>query len=334
MLAGGLLLLTGRLSAQQGLLGEYFNGTNFERKVTSRIDPEINFTWFGVSPAPGMPFSDYSIRWTGRLLAPKTGKYVFSAKVDDGIRVWVGGKKVVDAWGLNDYGSYSGATQLTANQYYDLKVEYFNAPNEGEVQLMWTLPSQEVTLPGAFGPQPEKVPAKYFYRSGTATPAQPAATNPPKKTDSPQKQAAVKPKPAKPTKPQSATKPKPAPEASATELKAKQKALELKYIYFVRSKDAILPESQATLRDWVTFLQQKPEATIDIAGHTDDLGNDEKNQKLSEERAQIVADYLVAHGLDRSRIRTKGYGGTRPIYVNPATEQERALNRRVEIRAK
>ncbi|HRI58110.1 MAG TPA: OmpA family protein, partial [Saprospiraceae bacterium] len=67
---------------------------------------------------------------------------------------------------------------------------------------------------------------------------------------------------------------------------------------------------------------------------TDDLGNDEKNQVLSEQRAQIVADYLIAHGLDKSRIRTKGYGGTKPIYVNPATENERALNRRVEIRAK
>ena len=49
---------------------------------------------------------------------------------------------------------------------------------------------------------------------------------------------------------------------------------------------------------------------------------------------KIVADYLAARGLDKSRIRTKGYGGTKPIYVNPATEKERALNRRVEIKAR
>jgi len=330
-----------QLSAQQGLTGEYFNGTNFERKVMTRTDAKIDFNWYRVSPAAGMNSTDYSIRWTGRLLAPKSGKYTFSAKVDDGIRVWVGGQKVIDAWGLHDSENFSGSITLEANKQYDLKVEYFNGIFEGEITLLWTLPGES----SWFGSSAKPVEAKYFSQPVVSKPAPPIPkpilakpeNKPVKKTTPPKKTTPAKSKPTPEKKPQPvAEKPKPATPSAvdAPAMKAKQRELELKYIYFVKSKDVILPESQRTLNDWVTFLQQKPEATIDIIGHTDDLGNAEKNQILSEQRAQIVADYLVTQGLDKSRIRTKGYGGTKPIYVNPATEKERALNRRVEIKAR
>ena len=329
------------LHAQSGLLGEYFNGTNFDRKVMSRVDAKIDFNWNRVSPAAGMNATDYSIRWTGRLLAPKSGKYVFSAKVDDGIRVWVSGVKVIDAWGPHDHGDFSGSIVLEANKAYDLKVEYYNGIFEGEIQLLWVMPE-------ASGFWAKPVEARYFSQPGTNKPAaaapKPIAAKPEKKpakkTNPPKKASPPKPKPTTPVaanpadKPPAETPTPPTAGTSTPEITARQRALELKYIYFVKSKDIILPDSKATLNDWVIFLQQKPDATIDIAGHTDDLGNDEKNQLLSEQRAQIVADYLVSQGLDKSRIRTRGYGGTKPIYVNPATEQERGLNRRVEIRAK
>lgn len=337
-------LAVSALFAQNGLLGEYYNGTNFETKVMSRVDPKIDFNWDRVSPAAGMNSNDYSIRWTGRLLIPKSGKYTFSAKVDDGIRVWVGGTKVIDAWGLHDSENFSGSITLEANKYYDLKVEYFNGIFEGEIQLLWVLPGEGNVLTDLFSSSAKPVDAKYFSQPVASKPANPAPkpsvtkpeNKPAKKTTPPKKTTSSKPKqtaPATTTKPPVAETPK-LPAATSPEVKAKQRALELKYIYFERSKDIILPDSKATLDDWVTFLQQQPEAAIDIAGHTDDLGNAGKNQVLSEQRAQIVADYLVTHGLDKSRIRTKGYGGTKPIYVNPATEKDRALNRRVEIRVK
>lgn len=315
------------LDAQSGLLGEYYNGTNFERRVSSRTDSKIDFNWDGVRPMPGVNETNYSIRWTGWLQAPQTGKYVFSARVDDGIRLWVNNARIIDAWGPHDMGAYSGSIQLEAGKYYDLKVEYYNGIFEGEIQLRWQLPD------GSTKP----VEARYLSTPGSnksqAPVSKPVVTNP-------QKKPAKKPAPPKKTPP---PKPKPAetpaakpaaPEVAAPEQQAKQRELELKYIYFVKSKDIILPESQATLDDWVIFLQQKPGATIDIMGHTDDLGNIEKNQALSEQRAQIVADYLISKGLEKERIRTRGFGGTKPIYVNAATEKERALNRRVEIRVK
>lgn len=333
-------------SAQQGLLGEYYNGTNFQTKVMSRVDAQINFNWYRISPAPGMNSTDYSIRWRGRLLAPKSGKYTFTAKVDDGIRVWVGGTKVMDAWGPHDSENFSGSINLEANQYYDLKVDYFNGIFEGEIQLLWILPGEGNALTNFFSSPAKPVDAKYLYQPAVSKPANPASKPPAakpenkaaKKTTPPKKTSPSKPKPTKPatnSQPSSDIPKPPAPAAIPPEVKAKQRQLELKYIYFERSKDIILPDSRATLDDWVIFLQQqRPDAIIDISGHTDDLGNDAKNQDLSEKRAQIVANYLVEHGLDKSRIRTKGYGGAKPIYVNPATEGNRALNRRVEIRVK
>jgi outer membrane protein OmpA-like peptidoglycan-associated protein len=321
------LILAQVLPAQQGLLGEYFNGTNFDRKVMSRVDSKIDFRWNRVSPAKGMNDSDYSVRWTGKLLTPQSGQYVFSALVDDGIRLWVGGKKIIDAWGPHDMGAYKGYVALEANKYYDLKVEYYNGIFEGEITLMWKLPEGQSAQP---------VEAKYFSQ----TAPKPVASKPVQRTNPPKRATPAKPKP-KPVP--SAVSPKPVPDTvkvqtpppvNTPEMKAKQRELELKFIYFVQSKDIILPESKQTLDDWVTFLQQKPGATIDVMGHTDDLGNAVKNLALSEQRAQLVADYLISRGLDRSRIRTKGYGETKPYFVNPVTEKERALNRRVEIKAR
>jgi len=78
-------------------------------------------------------------------------------------------------------------------------------------------------------------------------------------------------------------------------------------------------------------LAQYPKTYIDVLGHTDSDGSDAYNQALSERRAQAVADYLVAHGVQSARIATRGYGKTQPIASN-ATEAGKAANRRVEIK--
>ena len=69
---------------------------------------------------------------------------------------------------------------------------------------------------------------------------------------------------------------------------------------------------------------------IEISGHTDNTGSDEINNKLSLERANAVKDYLLKGGIDTVRIRTKGYGKSKPKADN-ATEEGRQINRRVEI---
>lgn len=83
--------------------------------------------------------------------------------------------------------------------------------------------------------------------------------------------------------------------------------------------------------DGVTMVVQEYNKTlIVIAGHTDNVGSDQKNQDLSERRAASVAQYLASRGVDGNRMTTSGYGKTRPIASN-ATAEGRAQNRRVEV---
>jgi outer membrane protein OmpA-like peptidoglycan-associated protein len=102
-------------------------------------------------------------------------------------------------------------------------------------------------------------------------------------------------------------------------------------ITFAYDRSDVQPQFQPTLNEVASVLAQYPKTYIDVLGHTDSDGSDAYNQALSERRAQAVADYLVAHGVQSARIATRGYGKTQPIASN-ATEAGKAANRRVEIK--
>ncbi len=93
---------------------------------------------------------------------------------------------------------------------------------------------------------------------------------------------------------------------------------------------AILPETEQLLALGIVVMNLNPEATMTITGHTDDAGSLEANQALSEARAQAMADYIIAGGIDPARIRTEGKGETEPIASNES-EDGRAKNRRIEV---
>ncbi len=95
-------------------------------------------------------------------------------------------------------------------------------------------------------------------------------------------------------------------------------------------KATIRNESKKQLDEVVEMLTQFPDMTIQINGHTDNVGNAEFNQKLSEQRAKAVCDYLIKSGIDANRMNYAGKGFELPIDTND-TEEGRARNRRVEI---
>ena len=88
--------------------------------------------------------------------------------------------------------------------------------------------------------------------------------------------------------------------------------------------------SYRQLKDVAAFMKENPDATLQVAGHTCSRGADAYNQRLSQQRAQAVADYLTQQGVTSSRIRPMGYGETKPL-VNNSSEANRKLNRRVEF---
>ena len=104
----------------------------------------------------------------------------------------------------------------------------------------------------------------------------------------------------------------------------------LENIFFEFDKATILPQSKPELKKLMDILSDYPYLTIQISGHTDNVGTDTYNQKLSEARAKSVVDYLVNEKVDATRLSYKGYGSSKPITSND-TDFGRSVNRRVEF---
>lgn len=101
-------------------------------------------------------------------------------------------------------------------------------------------------------------------------------------------------------------------------------------VFFDFGKFDLRPESYPDLNRIVSFLKTNATVEIQLLGHTDNVGKDAANLKLSEDRIQSVKAYLVAQGIDATRMSAKGYGKSKPIAAND-TEEGRQQNRRVEF---
>ncbi len=104
----------------------------------------------------------------------------------------------------------------------------------------------------------------------------------------------------------------------------------LNNIFFESSKSLLRPESTPELNRMAFTMSQNPTMRIELGGHTDNLGSDLPNLKLSQERADVVREYLISKGVAAERIQSKGYGETRPVATN-LTAAGRQENRRVEF---
>jgi outer membrane protein OmpA-like peptidoglycan-associated protein len=105
----------------------------------------------------------------------------------------------------------------------------------------------------------------------------------------------------------------------------------LNNLFFDTNKFDLKPQSRTELNRLIEFMRQYRDVQIEVSGHTDNVGTPEANMVLSQRRAQSVIDYLSTHGINSNRLRSKGYGATRPLGTND-TEPKRRLNRRIELR--
>lgn len=110
----------------------------------------------------------------------------------------------------------------------------------------------------------------------------------------------------------------------------KKKPMILHNLFFATNETTILPESEAGLQDLYTLLSENPSIRIRITGHTDSVGSDRDNQKLSEGRAESVRQAMIQRGIAADRMEAVGKGKAEPIASND-TEEGRAQNRRVEF---
>lgn len=111
----------------------------------------------------------------------------------------------------------------------------------------------------------------------------------------------------------------------------KDKMKDLSNALFAFDKFDINPKAQSILNDVAGWLKKNPQMKCELSGHTDGKGSVAYNQKLSEQRAKAVYDYLIERGVSADNLSWKGYGKSEPIATN-ATDEGRQLNRRVELR--
>ena len=129
-----------------GLTAQYFNDKNLGAIALTRVDPTVNFDWQRGSPDPLVNNDGFSARWTGQVQAKYSEAYTFSTTSDDGVRLWVDGKPLIDDWIDHAPKSDTGTIVMVAGQKYSIKLEYYENMGGAVSKLAWSSDhqSQEV----------------------------------------------------------------------------------------------------------------------------------------------------------------------------------------------
>lgn len=141
-------------STEMGLTGSYYASADFTQKpVITRVDPRISFRWDRLGPtddlvargeltaAQALPADGFAVRWQGQVLPPVDGEYELHVSADDGVRLSINGELVVDDWEpqsrmKNRIVKYT----FSANQAYDIQLDYYENVRDAEVRLGWVMP--------------------------------------------------------------------------------------------------------------------------------------------------------------------------------------------------
>jgi beta-glucosidase len=128
-----------------GLQGQYYSNTTLSGTPTAtQTDPQVNYTWNGASPAPGVPGTNFSTKWTGTLTPPTTGTYTFGLTSDDGSRLFINGTQVIDNWRDQAPNTETAQVSLTAGTPVQVEVDYYQGGGGDMVNLGWLQPNNDL----------------------------------------------------------------------------------------------------------------------------------------------------------------------------------------------
>ncbi|MFC1725404.1 TIM-barrel domain-containing protein [candidate division KSB1 bacterium] len=124
---------------EKGLKGEYFKDVDLKEKVKIKTDNEIDFNWSSEQPEE-CPGKNYSVRWTGKLLAKKGGKYEIGVISSDSVKLWLDNKLIIDK-SVNQSGAYFYADMnFKPDSKHKIKVEYVQGADDAVIKLVWKMP--------------------------------------------------------------------------------------------------------------------------------------------------------------------------------------------------
>lgn len=132
-----------------GLTGTYFNRLNFVESILARIDQLIHFHWGNGSPDSSIQSDTFSVRWTGYVVPQYSETYTFYTNTDDGVRLWVNGKRIINQWKNQRPTQHTGKITLTAGKPYMIRMDYYENMHNATAELLWSSKSQsKQAIPG------------------------------------------------------------------------------------------------------------------------------------------------------------------------------------------
>lgn len=135
-LAGSGFGASFRSGRYEGLKAEFFLGTKLEgAPVATQNHERLEFAWMKEAPTKGVPPENYSVRWTGKYVPEESGEHIVGANSDDGVRVWVDGKLVIDNWTDHGVTLNTGKVTLRNGVPVSLRVEYYQALGDAVIQV-------------------------------------------------------------------------------------------------------------------------------------------------------------------------------------------------------
>lgn len=175
------------LSAGRGLKGDYFANKTLSGTAALTRTEAVDFDWGAGSPGTGVPVDNFSVRWTGRFVAPATGAYRFQTESDDGVRLSVNGAQLINNWTDHSPTVDTSATvNLTAGQVVPVLMEYFETGGGAVARLRWQPPGATgfsvmpagLFVPGVNGAPLLASPGAQAGQQGLATSLQLSASDP------------------------------------------------------------------------------------------------------------------------------------------------------------
>ena len=126
---------------EAGLKAEYFGNQELRGPAaTTRTDARIDFNWGRYKPTAELAENNFSVRWSGKLTPVESGKYNLGFTADDGARLYLDGRLLIDAWSSNPAKTVTKEVTLEGGRSYDLRMEYFQNNREAVAKLVWSYP--------------------------------------------------------------------------------------------------------------------------------------------------------------------------------------------------
>lgn len=158
---------TANVSGLHGLLGTYYKDAEFSGATSTRIDPTIDFNWSEREPLPGFSRTNLSVRWSGQVKADHSEEYTFYVFANDGVRLWVDDKLLIDRAEQSWVTETAGSLPLVAGEKYDLRLQLQSRSVGAAARLMWSSASISKT----------NIPATHLF------PSRPAPSRSPRRNE-------------------------------------------------------------------------------------------------------------------------------------------------------